>query len=576
MKEIYEVRTGGYRWRLLSSLADAGIEPFLGPEGFRIDLAESTPVKITPHRTVHHVRLPAIDLHVKHYLASAREWARCLVRGRRAAREFILGREVARRSVPTVEAVGFGERANRLGAPDCVLLTRTLPDTRTLLDYLETELPGLPRSLRAVVLQRLADAVGKLLARQHAGGVRYEDLHPGNMLLRFVGGEPQLFLIDLDTVQLGRPLNWARSRESLLILDRWFTVRFSRSDRRRAYRAYCRERQDLLLEERITAGELASGTQATLLAQMRQFDRRCLGGNRHYDRISGSGARGLAVTELDRTALAELLSSPDAWFDRPGAKLLKRSASSAVVEIELPVAGQRRAVIFKRFSARSWARIVASLFRTPPALRSYVFGHGFRLRGLPTPRPLAVWYHRRFGLCQEGYLLVEKVPDATDLLAFVTEAGALPARERMARLGSILEELARLLRRMHDGGLSHRDLKAANILVSPTGYVMSVRGLREAEPGTACRRDHVWFIDLVGVQRFGKVGRLRQVRDLARLHMSFLDHPLLTRTDRLRFLRTYLVWGLRGKAGWKDWWREVDQAARAKARKTRARGRIVG
>jgi hypothetical protein len=57
------------------------------------------------------------------------------------------------------------------------------------------------------------------------------------------------------------------------------------------------------------------------------------------------------------------------------------------------------------------------------------------------------------------------------------------------------------------------------------------------------------------------------------LHASFHRHPLLTRTEKLRFLRGYLAWGLHGKGDWKAWWRAIDTATRAKIARNARRGR---
>jgi hypothetical protein len=84
-----------------------------------------------------------------------------------------------------------------------------------------------------------------------------------------------------------------------------------------------------------------------------------------------------------------------------------------------------------------------------------------------------------------------------------------------------------------------------------------------------------WFIDLVGVRRHGRVGRRRKYQNLARLHASFVRHPLLSRTEKLRFLRTYLEWGLRGKSGWKEWWRSIDTTTQAKLAGNLRNGRPV-
>ena len=93
---------------------------------------------------------------------------------------------------------------------------------------------------------------------------------------------------------------------------------------------------------------------------------------------------------------------------------------------------------------------LASLFRTPAALRSYTLGHALRFRGLPTPRPLAVWHRRRLGMHGAGYLLMDMVPDAVPLHECVDALAGLPAaRAPAAPRRRSLAELARLVRTLH-------------------------------------------------------------------------------------------------------------------------------
>src|SRR5262249_15728300 len=154
---------------------------------------------------------------------------------------------------------------------------------------------------------------------------------------------------------------------------------------------------------------------------------------------------------------------------------------------------------------------------------------------------------------QEGYLLTEKIPDAVDLHAFVDDLGRLSPGQRRGILRRLLDGLARLVRELHRRHLANRDLKAANILL-------------QAQEDPA-----LWLIDLVGVTRPRRLSRARRVQNLARLNASFLTHPGLTRTDRLRFLRVYQQWNLFGRHRWKRWWREVEEASQAKAARNRTR-----
>jgi hypothetical protein len=88
--------------------------------------------------------------------------------------------------------------------------------------------------------------------------------------------------------------------------------------------------------------------------------------------------------------------------------------------------------------------------------------------------------------------------------------------------------------------------------------------------------ENVWLIDLSGMTMPRRLTMARKVQNLARLHASFVHHPLVTRTDKLRFLRVYLQWGLFGRAGWKEWWKAIEKATEAKIQHNARTGRPLG
>jgi tRNA A-37 threonylcarbamoyl transferase component Bud32 len=559
------LRIGRLKWQLAPEVpADA----LFDRDGLRLSewlasgIAKS--VKERPHRSVWHVTLPMLDFYLKHDRPISGSWLRKLVRSGSARAEFERGCEIARRGIPTPEPLAFGETVS--GANEGFLLTRTIPSSIPLDTFLETVLPGLESNRRTHFRQLLAVALGHLLALLHDAGVTHRDLHPGNLLLqRDANDAPTLWLIDLHAVRLGRPLSRTAGLANLVILNRWFMLRSDRSDRHRCWKAYISARRSgsKIAPPNSTVSDLCRrierATLASNLAFWRNRDKRCRGSNRYFRRVELGSVSGHAVADLPSEVLAPFLADPDAPFMAPGVKLFKNSPSSTVAELEILTGGGSTSVVYKRFVLTSRTDPWVSMARPTAALRSWVMGHGLLTRYLPTPRPLAVLHRFRFGLPREGYILTEKVHDAIDLSAYVNRLANLPGKDRQARIRDLLDRVGRLLRTLHTRHLSHRDLKAPNLL------------LRIGPDGTTVR--DLYFIDLVGVRRHGKLRRHRRLQNLARLHASFRRHVGVTRTDKLRFLRAYLAWGLHGRLGWKRWWQEVEAATEAKARRNRLSGR---
>lgn len=504
------------------------------------------PIKLTPHRDVFRVRVGGHDLHLKHYRPDGREFLRSWFRPPKARAEFTLGLELLKRGVGTLEPLAWGQSGLH-----CWLVTRTLPGAVPLIDWLEGK-RGIPH---------LARRLGEFLARCHAAGVRHDDLHPGNLLLREGDSGPELYLIDLPLAYVGGPLSWSASRANLLVLDRWFAMRFSRQDRLRAWKAYHAAR-GLDVEKHHTARALAEDTARSLVSASREMDGACLGKGRHFHKVVGPGWDGLAVAEISADEVAQLAARADEVIE--AGRVLKRSASSAVVE----TTWGGREVVLKRVNATRWADPVAGLFRPAPALHAWMMGHALCLRGLPTPRPLAVWHRRFWGMPGTGYLLMQKVPDARNLLEHARQIAG-----DWARLRELAFTVGRQLRKLHGWGLSHRDLKAANVLVSPQGAAMGQRRLALAPPDG---RDHVWLCDLAGVSHRPGASEARRARDLARLNVSFLAEPAVSRTLKMRVLRAYLNEALGGWVGWKRWWRRIAAESEAKAECNRRSGRALG
>jgi len=600
----------GLLWHVLPAAAPLFDTPALAEW---VRSGRAVVVKRNLQRTVYRVTLPAGTAFVKVCRTNTpRAWVREILRPPKARLEFENALRLQALGLGCTTALAWGEPDSRWPG-DSVIVTREQADAEPLDAYLTDRLPGTHLGVR----RQLAVELGRFVARLHDAGVRHPDPHPGNVLVEVPPSRvPRFFLLDVHSVRFGPPLSWAESCHNLVLLNRWFQMRATRADRGRFWRAYAAARTTLELATASSqhAGEVEAATFASNLRFWAARTGRYLGNNRQFRKVKRGALRGHAVKELPDAVLDLLWTDPDAVFARPGVVLLKDSPSATVGVVPFqwgsddmgevptaphlsplgrgrtgeavpgegtvseektphPVAAQptspqrgevgrtgscpdrvrgesppdasppRQFAILKRFRLKKRLASLRNLFRRSPALRSWVNGHALLDRGLPTARPLAVLHRRRYGLPAEGYVLFEVVEGAVALPDAVTRF------DRRA----LADRLGRLLRAVHDRQVSHKDLKAPNILVTPAG-------------------DPV-LIDLVGVTTGRPVPELQRIRELTRLAASFVDSPAVTRTDRLRVLRAYLP---ANRGDWKKWWTRIAVAVRAKVRRNANLGRPLG
>ncbi|MGE3808810.1 MAG: lipopolysaccharide kinase InaA family protein, partial [Gemmataceae bacterium] len=203
MHRLISVATGELHWQIAPEYR----ELLLDHDGLRLDdwlqSGHARIAKDGPHRTVYHVVLPELDCYVKrNRVHDTRAYLRQLDRPAKARIEFDHALLIAGRGIDTITPLAVGEARSANG--DSFLVTRGLRDTTPLGDFLEQQLPALGAERQPRIRQRLTHELARLLARMHEAGIRHDDLHPGNFLVRLDDNDdPSLFLIDLHAVKLG-------------------------------------------------------------------------------------------------------------------------------------------------------------------------------------------------------------------------------------------------------------------------------------------------------------------------------------------------------------------------------------
>lgn len=563
------VQAGDVGWWLQGGWRDVLVDA----DGLRLDQwrAEGRveTIKSGPHRVVYRVQLPSGAIYVKHFLipnlrAKYRQWFR---RGK-GRNEGKRSRSLASIGVPTITPIALGERRRRGFLYDNFLVTREIPDAVPLDAFIEEELPSLDGPRRSRLRRRLAERLGELTARLHNAGLQHIDFHPGNILVRFgPDDEPSLTMIDLDALRSVRRFTWAKARDNLALLDHYFWIRTGRVDRRRFLKAYLAARDGAPPSARDFALGVEAATRRWAERLWRRWGRRCRSTNKYFQVFKSPNALCIASRDLDPAEVAPLLVDPDAAFNAPGVRVIKDSRTTRLIETTMVVDGRPTPVVFKRFNRKKWIDPVLAIFRPSRAWRSWQAGQHLSVRGLPTPKNLAfiarrhkLWFSPFQGvLPYETYLVTVKEEAAVTLSEYVLrELPRLGPDALRAEVDRLTTALAGLVRMMHDRSLSHRDVKASNILVR-----------REAAPG----EPSLTLIDLVGVRLNHPLPMHRRIQNLARLSVSLDGAPGRTRSATLRFLRAYLPHRLNRKDEWKALWRAIDAATHVKRARNERMGR---
>jgi tRNA A-37 threonylcarbamoyl transferase component Bud32 len=547
-------------------------EIVLGPDGLRLEEWRAagcvSTVKSGPHRVVYRVDLPEGALYIKHFLvpnrrAILRQWFR---RGK-GRNEGKRSEQLAAIGVPTIWPIALGEQRKRKFLFENYLVTRAIVDAIPLDEFAMRQLPTWPEPRRSRVRRKLAEALGVMTARLHDAGFLHVDFHPGNILVRFPSpDEPELSMVDLDALRRRKRVDWKAARRNLALLDHFFWLRSSRTDRLRFLESYRRSRAGPVQDVRRAARQIEESTRAWAERLWSRWGRRCRSSNKYFEAATGKHSWGVASRDLDPGEFRRMMNDPDAPFHDPGAIVLKDSRTTRVAETTMIVRGRPTAVIYKRFNRKKWLDPILNLFRPSRAWRSWQAGQDLVSRGIPTPQNLAFLARRPYGknpflrfLAHETYLVAVKEDPAIDLSTYVNEVlPALPADLRRARIRRLTVSLSRLVRSLHERSLSHRDLKAANILI---------------RSDTIDREDRLSFIDLVGVRLRHPLPWRRRAQNLARLGLSLGGFSGHTRTDALRFLRHYLPWGLSPLNDWRAFWRRIERVMRHKRSRNLRRGR---
>ena len=570
----------GLQWHCRVSFADllknVSASDWLNPAGAGFEQIKQNPV-----RTVWRATLERRAYYLKY--SCCNNWKARLKhhwRGTAAALEFNCGIHALKNEIPAVRPVAYCDRLVCGDALCCLLVTEAIEPTYPLSEYWALIQSDEDCHRRRSDALYLIDLLAELIARAHQAGFEHRDMHAGNILVHPVGPRQyETAFVDLQSVRHDRQLDDSAVVRNLGQLNQWFRRHAGIADRLRFLRRYLRWRNEyeqaydharalgMSFDELVRA--LADNARRHAEQIWSKRDRRSMRNCRYFSRIKTRGGWGgmvfleskrpSAYSRASSISLSRLwwqaqLKDPRKWFASDRAGECKDSHSARVTRIVLPTDAGQLPAIAKRPRGRNWKRRLRQLLRPSRCMRGWRIANALLNRDLVAARPLAVIERGVGPLVFDGILVTEAIVGAVDLEAHLRREFTVRSAHSWARHKQELSRLlARHLRLFFQRGFIHRDCKAQNILVA-----MNPR------PGL------IW-IDMDGIKLAGEVTWDDELRALTRLHVSLLEIPGLTRTDRVRTLKAYFKSFGSDPRDWRVVWTSFEVATEKKITRRRRR-----
>jgi len=422
-------------------------------------------------------------------------------------------------------------------------------EPRTLIAFREVQGPSLaawlhgarekPPALRRAVAQ----SVGRAVRALHDAGFSFPDLYGKHLYLENLEtGWPRVVLIDVQ--RLRRRAVGRTQRDLAALLVSTARLGASRTDRLRVLLAYlgiealdCDARVLARSVERAATKMPGRGQDPNLIDARRTAPPGAVPlADEKMAEVDGGRLR---VNEAFRPVLEGAgLMTLDAIMDLKGGETFRLAPGRSTVRLVLDdPTGGRRAVYVKRHTGMPFrTKVRRTLSLNPPISFAGREAQGIaRLAdiGIATMRLVAVGEEVTHGGRRErSCILTEEIAGATQADDYIeaTFSGEVSA-EQVAAKRRLIRQMADVARRLHAARLSHRDFYLCHLMVRPIAGADAVLHLIDLQRLTHHRRG---------------IGERWVVKDLAALLFSSWPSPatgirsrVFTRTDRLRFARTY-------------------------------------
>ena len=245
----------------------------------------------------------------------------------------------------------------------------------------------------------------------------------------------------------------------------------------------------------------------------------------------------------------------------PGFLMLKDSKIKRLTSACLDPENSQKKYLIKVYKYPGFYNKFKYIFRPSKGYQEWKLAHEIEKRGIPTILPLAFGERRRWGLRLESLIVTEQLSDCINLEELLFGKNL----EDFSLKRAIIREYGKLAGRIHGQGILQDDFDPNNMLLQ----WVNTRDFR------------LFLIDLERVKLFNTLSIKKRVRNLAKLNRM---GRRLKKTDRLRFLKSYLDDDLKAGNDLRSWLHLIEEDekkvlqrdCRRAAKKSMVRGKRIG
>lgn len=501
----YKRGVKGWRWTLVEGTAQE-LPPSLldDPERFLCKHPPQKVLKESPVRTVSIISGPRGRLFLKRYkIKKFKEKFKYLAVPSKAHKEWLMGRQALRKGIPTPMPLAIAERRKGIFLQDAFLITQAIFPSSS---FIELILDGRHKDLLS--------PAARLIHQIHEAGLFHQDLHAGNILV----GENnnKLYLIDLHRSRFVKSVSQRRKLWNLAQFFYSLKGLISNKNKKVFLNRYDKEGKTFNKGFEETLRRIERVEERIYRRHMKSRTKRCLKDSGGFYVAKDDSWRIWARRGWEFQTLLQLIKKHKKIVDKGTDGLIKTDRRSAISLFNY----RKTRICVKEYRYRGGLGCIKDCFRRSRARRGWLMGNGLVVRGVPGITPQALLERRVRGFLKDAFLIMETPPGYVELDRYMVRSfEGFPHKKLKAR--TFLMALAGFIAHLYTLRISHRDLKACNIMV---------------------REEHVgWEFGLVDMDdiRLDKNIRTRRfVKALIQLHTST---PLfIGMDDRIAFLSEYL------------------------------------